>query len=275
MQPKSGIWTFSDLGDNSLILGDMHVHSRFSADSQAELSDICRAAIECGLKYIAITEHYDLNPNDISYQYFDYSAYSRAIDDLRAEFGSDLTILKGIEFGEPHLYPDELEKVRQLDFDVILGSVHFIGPDFVGERYLRERWTPEEIFTKYFDEVLQTVESDGFDVLAHLDFPKRYLKQTTLYHDTVDHIIKRLVDRGIGLEINTSPLRKGMSDPSPDFEVVQRYIQAGGRRITVGSDAHHPSEIGTGFDELSQFLSSLPEHSVGIYQKHQFIPIAF
>lgn len=251
----------------------MHVHSKFSADSQAELKDICRAAIESGLKYIAITDHYDLNPNDIGYQFFDYSAYSQAIDDLRVEFGSELTILKGIEFGEPHLYPEELEKLHQLDFDVILGSVHFIGPDFVGERYLRERWTPEEIYGKYFNEVLQMVKSGGFDILAHLDFPKRYLKQTNHHDEIIHQIIEQLIQQEIGLEINTSPLRKGLSFTSPDEELVQRYIQAGGHRITVGSDAHYPSEIGAGFSEMSRFLKTLPENSVGVYQQHRFIPI--
>lgn len=256
-----------------MIAGDMHVHSRFSADSQAELKDICRAAIESGLKYIAITDHYDLNPNDIGYQFFDYSAYSRAVDDLRAEFGSELTILKGIEFGEPHLYPDELERLHQLDFDIILGSVHFIGPDFVGERYLRERWTPDQIFGKYFAEVLRTVEAGGFDVLAHLDFPKRYLKPANLHDDLIGQIIEKLIHQGIGLELNTSPLRKGLSATSPGPEWVQRYVQAGGNRITVGSDAHHPVEIGAGFAELSPFLLTLPEGSTGVYQGHRFIPV--
>ena len=88
---------------------DLHVHSTFSVDGHHGLREMCLAGIERGLAAICFTEHFDLNPLDQGYGYFDKAGFFRAIDDLRRELGGRIEILKGIEFGEPHRYPKEFE----------------------------------------------------------------------------------------------------------------------------------------------------------------------
>ena len=45
------------------IWADNHVHSRFSHDSESELSDICKAAKEKNIGVVCITDHADVKPH--------------------------------------------------------------------------------------------------------------------------------------------------------------------------------------------------------------------
>jgi histidinol-phosphatase (PHP family) len=57
-----------------------------------------------------------------------------------------------------------------------------------------------------------------------------------------------VVERGKGIEINTSPLRMGLSEPCPSREILHWYRELGGEILTFGSDAHAADEVGAGFD---------------------------
>lgn len=252
------------------ILTDMHVHSVFSVDGKDDLVTMCRAAIKKGLKYICFTEHFDMNPKDLGYGYFNFEKFSQAIDSAKGKFRDNLCILKGLEFSEPHLYPKEFESMLKKDFDVILGSVHWVGENIIGEKELEEKFSKEQIFEKYYIEILRAIKFGGFDALAHLDFPKRYSKESCSL-DLTDEILNELSKSGIALEVNTSPLRKGLNECSPDKELLRKYTEAGGQKIIVGSDAHYSSEIGAGFKYAQDLIKRNDKVKVGVFQKRRFI----
>ena len=182
----------------------MHVHSTFSVDGKDNLMGMCQAAIEKGLGYICFTEHFDMNPKDYGYGYFDFEEFSKAVDSARSQFVDRLCILKGLEFNEPHLYPVEFENILKKDLDVVLGAVHWLGEFLISDKELQERFKKEEIFEKYYTEVLKTTKFGGFDILAHLDSPKRYLKQPYNERSLIDEILGELV----GLDISGGMLAK-------------------------------------------------------------------
>lgn len=251
------------------IIADMHVHTNFSVDAEDDMRNMCQSAVNKGLSYICFTEHYDLNPKDIGYGYFNYEEFSKAIDAVKKEFGNKINILKGIEFGEPHLYPRDFEDIRKKDFDVILGSVHWFLDHFAGDDILKEKYEIGHIFEKYYEEVLKMVEFGGFNVLAHLDFPKRYLKVS---HDCsiIDEILCKLSKSDIVLEINTSPLRKGLNECAPDSELLKRYVKLGGNKVTIGSDAHSCNEIAADFDSAFNLLKDCGITKAGLFRGQKF-----
>ncbi|MBC7234295.1 MAG: histidinol-phosphatase HisJ family protein [Chloroflexi bacterium] len=254
---------------------DMHVHSHFSVDSQATIEAMCRAAIDLGLKALCFAEHMDLNPNDEGYGFFRYQAYSQAIDEARERFADRLTILKGVEFGEPHLYPREVERMNGQDLDVILAGIHWIDDRFVGDLALHQaygaRQDPRRLFERYYQDMLRAVRHGGFDVLAHLDLPKRYLGHGCEEIPLIDEVLREVVRAGMALEINTSPLRKGVNACAPDAPLLRRYASVGGRRLTLGSDAHAPNEIATGFERAMELALTAGPGDVGIYRRRCFI----
>lgn len=70
---------------------DLHVHSKYSGDSNAEPEDLIIHAIESGLQGICFTEHYS------------YEA-SGPVERLREKYADSIRIFRGVEFsaGEGH-----------------------------------------------------------------------------------------------------------------------------------------------------------------------------
>ena len=253
------------------VIADMHIHSRFSVDGKDDVMTMCRAAIDRGMRYICFAEHFDMNPRDYGFGYFAFEKFSEAIDAARDKFGDGISILKGLEFSEPHLYSKEFEAMLKKDFDVILGAVHWLGQFIIGQEEREENFSPKEIFEKYYTEVLKATRFGGFDILAHLDLPKRYVKTSCNELHLVDEILSSLDASGILLEINTSPLRKGLNECSPDEGLLERYVKHGGSRVCLGSDAHSAAEIGAGLEQ-AQDLASRSRLEAGIFRQRRFLP---
>nr|WP_094607899.1 histidinol-phosphatase HisJ family protein [Sporomusa acidovorans]OZC22136.1 histidinol-phosphatase [Sporomusa acidovorans DSM 3132] len=265
-----------------ILLADSHVHTKFSADAIDDMLDMCKTAIDKGLSYICFTEHVDNNPFDDSYRYFDYDKYSDAIERTREKYGDKILVLSGIEFGEPHIYRKEFENIITKKFDVVMAGIHYIGKDRVGvhwvdgtykfDKSLFNNYTKERIFHEYYEELLQVAQLGSFDVLAHFDNPKRYLKETGLEKELISEIIYELVNKGVAIEINTSPLRKGYHECSPDSDIFKKYLQAGGTRVTIGSDAHCCREIAMNLDYAVKLVTN-HKATLGIFKERCFIPI--
>jgi len=64
---------------------DLHVHSKYSTDNDAEPEETILRAIELGLQGIAFTEHY-------------YFGASEPIEPLRKKYGNRILIFRGVEF---------------------------------------------------------------------------------------------------------------------------------------------------------------------------------
>ena len=239
---------------------DYHVHSTCSGDGKASIEEMCAKAIEIGITEIAFTEHLVYNPADICYGTFDLGSYRSQIDAARRKF-TDLRILTGLEFCDPHVYPNQLAEARSWRLDMILGSVHWLGDamisvdSFAGLDVM-------ETYHRYFDEVLKAVETGGFDILAHFDLVKRfgvrYLPfSVEPFTKQVTAILKVMIERGIALELNTSGLRQPCAEMFPGREILELYRKLGGELITIGSDAHRTEQLGYGLKEGISLLRSL------------------
>ena len=66
------------------------------------------------------------------------------------------------------------------------------------------------------------------------------------FGEAIDSILHRLAVQDKALEINTSGLRQAIGDTLPGRELVERFRKAGGRYLTVGSDAHRTEDLGKG-----------------------------
>lgn len=241
---------------------DYHIHSCNSFDGKASVEDICRSAAKLGVYEICFTEHFSVDPRDVSFDVLNYDGYSRDIDRSRELFENRLNIRKGLEIGEPHLFRDSLkEKLEGMDLDFIIGSVHNIN-SLKLRRYI-EGGQKDRIYRDYFEEIYKMVCNSDIDVIGHLDLMKRYA-----YHDFGNYcfsdykelmagILKKAVDRGIGIEINTSGFRNEVKEPYPSFDAVRLYGEFGGEIITVGSDSHDCDNIANNYFTVLDMLKML------------------
>jgi len=225
---------------------DMHVHTKHSEDSQAELEAYCTRAIEMGVRALCFTEHVDHNPNDTGLGFYKPEAFFNDFLRAKEKYQDRLTLLCGMEFAEPHQYPNELAKFSALPYDFILGSNHFWYQDMFPSLMVKAGVPVELCYEHYWDTVLAAVRAGGFDSLAHIDFPKRYYKQLIIDEEKLREICAAMVKNNICMEINTSTLRKSMAEPMPGRDILAIYKSCGGRYVTVGSDAHRPGELAAG-----------------------------
>ncbi len=104
---------------------------------------------------------------------------------------------------------------------------------------------------------------DDFDVLGHLSFiskAKAHPAPRPLPYDEhreiVDEILKVLVRKGKGMEMNTSGAdRCGGFLPTAD--IIRRFHELGGEIVTVGSDAHRCHRVGQYCREACEIMGDI------------------
>ena len=233
---------------------DYHIHTRFSCDSKTKMATACKTAVARGLHEIAFTDHADFEPLDECHGYLRPAAYVAEIERCRRRYGDRLTIRAGVEIGEPHVHRDETAALLDAhDFDFVLGSLHWVDghPAFNGHYFTGQ--TLEGGLHAYFEELAHLAAEGDYDVLAHFDIVRRAVYQFSglkeldyaPYEETIRGVLRTLVERGKGLEINTATHRRGMGDPNPTLQVLRWYRELGGEVLTFGSDAHTITAIGS------------------------------
>jgi histidinol-phosphatase (PHP family) len=218
----------------------------------------CRRAQEYGLPAIAFTDHADFVAVHEGQHELDVTGYLEAIERCRSLF-PDLRIRSGVELGEPHLYPEKAAAVLAAGrLDRVLGSVHCIQvdgrPRDLSERGMMTVAAAPGHFRAYLEEVLALAGSgQPFEVLAHLDYPRRYWPHGDLRLDEAEFeeeyraILREAARRGTVLEVNTTRGAEGPRALCPGPAVIGWWRQEGGEAVSFGSDSHEPARIAAGF----------------------------
>lgn len=243
---------------------DFHIHTNNSPDAGQTIDEVCGSAISKGLEGIAITDHVDMwfyDRDDTE------KRISKSISDMtaaREKYGDKLDIMKGVEMAEYLFDPKKAEIIMKLtDYDVILGSVHSVLYDDWTDSYSRldfsEAAAPIEkikgFIREYFKKVYEMAEMTDFDVLTHLTCPLRYINgkygravDSADFKAEIEDILKLIIKKGVSLEVNTSGVGTALDSTMPDSDIIKLYYDLGGRKVTVGSDAHTPDMIANGFE---------------------------
>ena len=245
---------------------DSHVHTEWSWDAprEASMARSCEQALAAGLPGVAFTDHLDfttwtdgdqisaenLDPHRYTRMHLlDIAGYLAAVDDCRQRY-PELRIFSGVEIGEAHLWAaSAAATVAPAGVDRILGSLHAIPCNgrLTAADVLFQQMPAAEVMRQYFAELVRLVEgSEIFQVLAHLDFPRRMWPHAAgPYEERAFEAEYRAVLRALAatdrvLEVNTK-------SPLASAELLQWWREAGGRAVSFGSDAHQPWRVGDKF----------------------------
>ena len=258
-----------------MIQADMHMHTWFSTDSEACPRDMADEAVRKGLKTICFTDHFDKDDLEWGEEgIFDVDAYFVEMQKLQEEYAGKLNIRIGIELGLRTYLKDYYEELtKKYPFDFVIGSVHnvpykkdaegnILYTDPAAEKLFTER-TDKEAYRLMMETTLGNVRiSDCFQTLGHLDYVVRYGKSRekeysyTDYADIIDEILKLLIEKEKGLEVNSAGLKYGLPFAHPHPDVLKRYRELGGEIITIGADAHKPEHIAYDFAKAEEILKS-------------------
>ncbi len=264
---------------------DYHMHTNFSSDSHAAMEDMIEKAISFGLKEIAITDHLDCQYPDKEFPFLlDYHAYSEKIAQMQKKYAEKIIIRKGVEFGlQAHVKKETDTFYENGTFDFVIGSTHCVkGLELHGNSFYEGK-TQHDAYLEYFEDLYHNIQIyDCFDVYGHIDYVNRYGNYDNRnlnymeFQEIIDEILKLLIQKGKGIEINTSGIKYGLGYVHPKIEILKRYKQLGGEIITVGSDAHAPDRVCANFKEAYELLHAVGVKAITVFEKQQprFISIS-
>lgn len=263
-----------------MINADFHTHSSFSGDSEEPMREMALAAVSRGLRTLCFTEHCDLDYPEEGFVP-DFAAYKAEYEATRDEFSGKLELLFGVELGlMDYLAPRLCEITGKWDFDFIIGSSHLVdGADPYYPEYFEKHGANGGIL-RYFESILSNVKAFGdFDVYGHLDYAVRYSPEKKYapedYRELLDEILRLLVAKGKGIELNTAGLRSGLSHCNPHPFILRRYRELGGEIVTIGSDAHRAADVARDFAAAEQMLKDAGFDRYAVFRKRkpEFIAI--
>ena len=280
------IHTKEDTKMSNQILWDCHMHSSFSADSDTSMEDMIREAICRGLTGICFTEHLDPDypptPDNEIFE-LDLDGYRETLFRLREKYQKELQIHFGIELGlQPHLNSYFHKLLKTIPFDFVIGSSHIVhGYDPYYKEYFKGR-EESACYREYFESILENLHAfSEMDVYGHIDYIVRYGPNQNKYYtyeryqDILDEILRTVIARGRGIELNTGGFHYGLGEPNPCRAVIRRYRELGGEIITVGADAHGPEKIAYDFDKAAAILADCGFKYYTVFQnrKPEFVKL--
>jgi len=247
------------------------------------MEDIINRARNLGLRSIMFTDHVDFdNPDPLFQDITDYDNYMKILATLQ-DANKDLEILMGVEVGyQTHLNQRLTKFLSNYPFDFVICSMHCCdGVDFENGDYFKGK-SQYEAYDYYFNAVQKSIESyDNYDVYGHLDYIIRYggfEKKEIKYSDhreILDEILKLLIKREKGIELNTSGFRYNLGVMHPSIDILKQYRELGGEIITIGSDAHKAIDLQADFNDAIRVLKDLGYRAITEFRqrKPKFIDI--
>ena len=253
------------------MLADYHMHTSFSDDSNYNMEDCIKRAIELKFDEICFTEHTDYGCTT-SYC-CDRKAYYNKFLECKKKYGNKISLKFGMEFGAQAHHKDYFNKVfSEYPFDFILLSFHQVEDKELWNNDFQFGKTQSEYNRIYFEEMYNTVKVfDNYSVLAHMDLMRRYDRNGEYpfekSENQIEEILKHIISQGKGIEVNTSSFRYGLKDLTPSRDILKLYKELGGEIITIGSDSHRESQVGDHIIYIHDVLKSMGYKYFTIFDK--------
>lgn len=258
------------------MIADYHVHTEFSDDSIYKMEDVVKDAISLGIDELCFTDHVDYGikvdwdeGKEIVYRHgqplanVDYPNYFETIKLLQAKYKNQIIIKKGMEFGIQTQTITQFEKLyNKWSFDFIILSCHQVDNKEFWTQDFQNGRTQEEYQARYYEEIWNVINKyKNYSVLGHLDLLKRYDLQGEYPFEKiqpmVERILKKVIEDGKGIEVNTSSFHYGLNDLMPSRNILKLYHELGGKVITIGSDSHKKEQLGAHIEEVKQELKNI------------------
>ncbi len=237
------------------MIPDTHIHTPLCKHARGLPAEYAATARARGLPEICITDHapapdgYDagcrMAPGQLAAYREWVAAAAAAAGGLPVRCGIEADYYAGCEAWLPAWLEAQA-------FDLVIGSVHFLdawGFDNPANLPVWERVDVVRTWERYFGRVARLADLGCFDVLGHMDLPKKFGHRLdpARARELAAPALDRLAAAGMAVEINTGGLRKPVGEMYPEESLL---VMARERGIPVcfGSDAHAPTEVGLGFD---------------------------
>lgn len=253
-------------------LTDMHTHSYpASHDAQCSMEEMLSTAQSLGVDFYGLSEHfdYDYNRSLITEEQRAYATngnteeYFHRARHLQEDYEGVMNVAVGAEFGFSEdkevqgRYAATYEKHRP---DFVINSVHSGGGvDFFFQTFTQDK---ESVYREYLRLIRASLDVPyPYDIVGHIGYIARYVPYknrdltTEEFGEEIDDILKTVIQKDKILEVNSSTKNLPWL-AIPDGNILKRYYELGGRKISFGSDSHGKDRI---LDKREVIVKALKE----------------
>ena len=242
---------------------DYHAHTNYS--DGRPIYEMVEAAAEAGLDGLGLTDHCNVSARakpaeakaihghnlDITYE-----RRRRAIESIRER--ADIEIYDAVEMD---YHPADEAEIRsfldEAGFDYALGSVHEVdGTNVHFESYFAEKSEAEreEAVSTYFDRLVSLIDSELFEIAAHVDLIERNPALRGLATEAEYRAVaEAFADSRTVPEINAGRILGQYGEFHPRSDLLDVLMEAG-TEFTVGTDSHTPEEFAPRLTEIEALL---------------------
>ncbi len=256
---------------------DYHMHTKYCAHAVGEMEEYVEKAIELGFDEIGFSDHFPWmiqESEKLAMTYDEVPIYIDSVKKLMEKY-PEITIRLGAEMD---YVPDKIDIMKEYcnkyDFDYIMGSVHHIGKwgfDQEEQIALFKKYDTLEVYRKYFALIGELIDTGLIDIIGHLDLVKKFgFKPKENYDDLIDDICKKLSEKDVVVEINASGLIRPCKEQYPSEEILKKCLDYG-VKVTFGSDAHSPDEVGRFYDDIMKLLKKVGFTNICSFNKRKKI----
>ncbi len=254
------------------LLYETHCHTPLCKHAVGEPEEYAAVAQARGLRGLIVTCHNPLPEGHSAHVRMgveELDAYVELVARARETWAGRVDVCLGIEADYWPGYEGWLEdQLASADFHFVLGSVHPQTPEYRKTYAVSD---PVEAQRVYFGMLADAAETGLYDSLSHPDLIKNETA-TAWKPDEILDDIRRALDRiartGIAMELNTSGVRKVISEMNP-FPRMLVEMRAREIPVTLGADAHDPQRVGDRFVEALELLASCGYEHVSLFQNRQ------
>ncbi len=254
------------------LLTDMHSHTTFSHDGRNTPAQMLEAAQKKGLAFYGVSDHFDYD-YDFSLmdeeerkvtQNGDEREYFHTLRHLQEDYEGVMNVAVGAEFGyseNPEIQGRYLTTYEKYRPDYVINSVHgYAGRDFARYTFTEDK---KHTYENYLRLVRKSLDVPyPYDIVGHIGYIARYVpfqdKRLSLreFGEQIDDILLAIIRKDKILEVNSA--NKNLENRTlPAFEIVERYFELGGRKISFGSDAHFIERIADKREEVAETLRKI------------------
>jgi histidinol-phosphatase (PHP family) len=268
---------------------DYHLHlwphgQRDTAPTVEQVADYCERARAAGVHEIALTEHlfrfrqadsllrdfWDDEPDAAlrasmadywdAHAHADLDAY---VECVVAAKDAGLPVVLGLEvdYYRGHM-DDVVALLAGYPFDVLLGSVHWIGAwrfDDVDDALSMAQWSTRHVdaaWGAYVGAIEELAATSACDVLAHPDLVKAAGHRPGAPEECWDRLVEAALRSGMAAELSSAGWRKPADEAYPAPALLSRFAGRG-VPLTTASDAHRLSDVAHRSADLARMLEAL------------------
>ncbi len=250
---------------------DQHVHTFLSSDSQESFEKYVQRAQELGLSHFVTTEHLDLSCVFLGMDDMpDLALQRQTIQEMQSKY--DMQILKGIELGYKFSRLQDIENiVDKENFDVIIMSVHESEDENLARGNSTHSKSSDAAYAAYLDLYIHMLENCScYDIVGHIDFLLRYIDPVVIekHKEKLCTVLTLVMEKEKALEFNTKNIYQVNNSGYLNY-IFSLYYKLGGRKISLGSDAHTVNNYMRAFEQSIDMLKNIGFTHACTFQKRE------